>query len=67
MSQDITETAQLLQSQVEDKLKTLKDKQEKKQSKRDQLNKELDQIEIQIESYEEILCHIKEFIESSDD
>jgi len=52
MSQDISETAKLLQSQVEAKLNTLKDKQEKKQSKRDQLNKELDQIEIQIESYE---------------
>jgi len=67
MSQDISETAKLLQSQVEDKLNTLKDKHEKKQSKRDQLNKELDQIEIQIEYYEEILCHIKEFIKSSDE
>ena len=67
MSQDISETAKLLQSQVEAKLNTLKDKQEKKQSKRDQLNKELDQIEIQIEYYEEILCHIKEFIKSSDE
>jgi len=64
MSQDISETTKLSQSQVEDKLDTLKEKQQTKQSKRDQLNKELDQIEHQIESYEEILCYIKEFIGS---
>jgi len=67
MSQDISETAKLFLSLVEDQLEELKEQQQTKLSKRDQLNNELDQIDIQIESYEVILYQVKEFLETVND
>ena len=67
MSQDISETAKLFLSQVKDQLEELKEQQQTKLSKRDQLNNELDQIDIQIESYEVILYQVKEFLEMVND
>jgi len=67
MSQDISETAYLFLSQVEDQLEERKEQQQTKLSKRDQLNNELDQIDIQIESYEVILYQVKEFLETVKD
>jgi len=67
MSQDISETAKLFQSQVEDQLEELKEQQQTKLSQRDQLNNELDQIDVQIESYEVILYQVKEFLEMVND
>jgi len=67
MSQDISETAKLFKDQVEDQIEELKEQQQTKLSQRDQLNNELDLIENQIESYEAILDHVKEFIGSVND
>jgi len=67
MSQEISETAKLLQEQVEDRLEELHDQQRTKLYQRDQLNIELDQIEIQIESYEAIFDQVKEFLETIND
>jgi len=67
MSQDISETAKLFKDQIEDQIEELKEQQQTKLSQRDQLNNELDLIENQIESYEAILDHVKEFIGSVND
>jgi len=63
MNQEISETAASFQEQLEEMIVELKEDQQKKLIKRDQLNQELDLIEIQIDSYEDTLEQIKEFIQ----